>query len=198
MQSNPNEHLPDHPFWHFTQKVLQNSAARSALSQLETQTGVQDNLFLYCCWLAYAGQCRLTRQEVRKLIEMITTWHARIMLPLTQWQILFAKAPKNLVQEIAATRELANRLEQTMLTDVPLEYSRSVRAPIQKFSDACKNIATYCKAKQISLNLNTFEITYKLLMNIFSAVNPADAYQLCESILLAETQAYTQAKLGLD
>lgn len=198
MQSNPIEHLPDNPFWHFTQKVLQNSTVRSALSQLEIQTGIQENLLLYCCWLAYAGQCRLTKQEVRKLIETITTWHARIILPLTQWQMRFAKMTKSLQQELSATRELANRLEQTMLTDVPLEFSRSIRTPIQKFSDACKNIATYCKAKQISLNSNTFEITYQLLMNVFPAVNPADAYQLCESILLVETHSYTQAKLGLD
>lgn len=200
MQSTAPEHLPDHAFWHFTEKMRQNIKVRDSLLQLQTQAGIQINLLLFCCWFASAGLGRFTKPDAQQLIEMIATWNARIVLPFAQLQMRFAKStlPKAVKHEIAETGLLIDRLEQLMLTDMPSKFTRSVRTPMQKFTDACKNVATYCKAKQVSINSSTFEHMYQLLVQIFPAINLVEAREICESILLAETSNYAQATLELN
>lgn len=201
MQLMQKDHLPDHAFWRFIIKIYEQEVAQTAMNQLRPNSAIQLNLLLFCCWFAQAGQGRLAKQDIQDLIAATSAWHDRIVLPLQklQHQGKQEHLPEDLQQAIAAEVKFAEHIEQWLLIDVPIKFTRSARLPAQKLTDACKNIAAYCKTAQIFVNTATCEHIFHLLAAIFPAIDLLETQKTCRAILLNEAaQPLAQGRLSLD
>lgn len=194
------DQLPDHAFWRFILKTYENEPARKTLVQIQQLAAVQINLLLFCCWFAQAGQGRLTRQDIQELIVATAPWHERIILSLQKLQQQTAASLfGDLDQEVQTELQFANHIEQLMLIDVPIRFTRNSRTPIQKLTDACKNIAMYCKTAQIFLSNTSCENVFHLLAAIFPKLDLLEVQKTSKAILLTEAaQPSAQGKLILD
>lgn len=182
------DQLPDHPFWRFATKLYEPANARVLLLELQYHGDFHPNLLLFCCWFASAGRGRIAKQDIQHLFAMTANWYERIILPLQQLQIPIQTGifDAELRQEIYANLLLAERIEQLMLTELPLKYSRSPRNPTQKLVDACKNIVTYSKASPVVLNAVTVPIIQQLLARVFPTLEEPEIRVTTQTILVDE------------
>lgn len=195
------EHFPDHPFARFVSKIASNTPAQQALANLEGITSMQPNLLLFCCWFAQAGQGRLDKQDIQELMSASTAWHARISLGLQKLNQLAERM--NLAydakQAINSEYQFAQQVEQWLLIDAPIKFTRTARTPLQKITDACKNLVMYCKIQQIYISNVSCELLSQVLSFVFPAIDIIEITKTCRTILLNEAaQPYAQGKLILD
>lgn len=190
--------LPDHPFWHFVTRMHEQDNTRQVLLQLQQYHEIQLNLLLFCCWFANAGQGRLSRSDMQKLIASTTTWHQRIVNVLNKLH-LTTKNYDTLKKPIFDYLQLAEQIEQLMLTDVNIRFVRLSRTPNQKLIDACKNIGTYLRCYQVPIDPLLCELFYNLLVRIFPTLELKEIYKTCQTHFLQESQQFfVQRKLLLD
>ena len=194
------DHLPDHAFWRFIMKTHETDLAHKILQPLQAISTLQINLLLFCCWFAQAGQGRLNKQDVQALIVATASWHDRIILPLQKLQSqIIALQLNDLADTIADELQYAEHIEQLMLIDVPVKFTRTSRTPSQKLNDACKNIAVYCKTAHIFLSNASCENIFHLLATVFPRIDLNELRKTCQAILLSEAaQPASQGRLILD
>lgn len=194
------DNLPDHAFWRFVTKTQENPLARRSMAQLQQMSAIQTNLLLFCCWFAQAGQGRLAKQDCQDLLTATSFWHDRITLPLQKLQTQATKSLfSDLAEQITHELQFTNHIEQMMLVDVSIKFIRTSRTPIQKLTDACKNIALYCKTAHIFLNTTLCDELFHLLATIFTGIDLLEMQKICQAILLNEAaQPSSQGKLVWD
>jgi hypothetical protein len=193
----PKDNLPDHPFRRFVTHLNEQKATWEILEKLRQNSAILLNLLLFCCWFATAGQGRLTKSDIQELIKIIAAWHERILPALSQLNDNCKKADLSdpLKQEILTSLKFAENIEQMMLTDVPIKFTRHSRTPQQKLTDACKNIVLYCKTQQIHIDTTLSEILFQLLANIFPKIDLLETQKIWKSILTNEASPYSQKML---
>lgn len=199
--------LPEHPFPHFCSQVVLRENVPQILHALETNYCLNRNLVLFCFWRASAGQGRISKGEMQHLALNVTTWHERLVLPMQSLTECLQKRRLpglswQQQNEILLDLTLAGRLEQLMLTDVPLKFTRIARSPQQKIADACKNLITYNKLFRITLNADLSQHYRALLPHVFPKVEHADLEKACQKNLLDDftngNYAYSQTVLFLN
>lgn len=71
------------PFWQFSLTVYQSTPVKEQCLRLQNSTGVNVNLLLLCCWLAYSRQA-ITQLELKTAIDSINDWQQQVTQPLRQ------------------------------------------------------------------------------------------------------------------
>lgn len=193
--------LPEHPFWHFVTRMHQQESTQSVLLQLQGYHEIQLNLLLFCCWFSYAGQGRLSRNDMQKLISSTTTWHQRIVNALNKLHLITRKSEikEVLNKPVFEYLQLAEQIEQLMLTDVNIRFVRLSRTPVQKLIDACKNICIFLKCYQVPTDPVLCELLCQLLSLLFPSIELKEVSKACQTYFLQESQRFfVQRKLLLD
>jgi hypothetical protein len=178
--------LPDHPFWRFASKISAQEATGNILKSLE-EHHFKTNILLFCCWFAIAGQGRLSKSGMQKLVTTISLFHERILLPLQKLLLTIKKLfPQSeiLHKEMNVNEALVQQIEQLMLTDAVVKYSRISRTPEQKLADTCKNIALFCRASLIHLEFATQQLLLQLLTLLFPQVTALEIQNNCQEMFL--------------
>lgn len=196
------DHLPDHPFWRFAAKIHNHAEAKIVLLNLQNHFGVNANLLLFCCWHAEAGKGRLSKTDILQLINVNANWHERVQIPLNQIAANCQNTtlPTQFKQELQDLRQLAEHIDQIMLTEIPVKFSRNARTPLQKLTDCGKNIAAYCKVLSITMDAVLQQALLQILPLVFPTIDSNQLEKIVQSVLMEENASlsYTQKKLPLD
>lgn len=190
------DHLPDHPFWRFVTKIREYTPTQDALHYLQHHSEFHLHLFLFCCWYASSGQGKLVKTDILQLISISASWSERIILPLQQ--LKNKHLPETIKRDIIADLQLAEQIELLMLTDVPIKFSRAARNSLQKLSDACKNIAVYCKSINIAIDAVLQLVVNQILLFCFPKLEPAEIQRAIELHIKEGKSGSVQGKLELD
>lgn len=199
--SHHSDYLPDHPFWRFATKILSHAEAKLAALYLQNHFGFSINLLLFCCWHAEAGRGRLSKTDIVQLININANWYERILYPLDYMAARCQNAPlsASFKQELYSIQKLAEHIEQLMLTEVPVKFSRNARTPLQKLNDCSKNIEVYCKAMFITIDASLHEALVHIMSIAFPGLGNKEIQEVSRSILLGESPSlFAQKKLALD
>lgn len=73
----------DNPFWQFSLIVYQDKSIKELSHALQDNEGVNVNLLLYCCWLAYAVE-NISEKELHLACQSIADWHDEVTTVLRQ------------------------------------------------------------------------------------------------------------------
>jgi len=73
----------DNPFWQFSLKIYQHEKVKEACLSFQNQEGINVNLLLLCCWLAY-GVEEISQFEFHQACSRITAWQQQVTHPLRQ------------------------------------------------------------------------------------------------------------------
>jgi uncharacterized protein (TIGR02444 family) len=143
--------LPDHPFWHFSLKIYQQSPASQALLHLQQQYGLNVNIMLFCCWWATTGQSVLALPEMQRLFNQTALWHDQVVIMLRNMRRRLKNSALPLVVQkwgrMLLEEELfAEHIEQLMLVEA------LVKAPPLKISNLTHIIGNVCRNLQMYFN----------------------------------------------
>ncbi|KTD02037.1 TIGR02444 family protein [Legionella feeleii] len=97
----------DNPFWQFSLQVYRDEQVKEACLAFQQQEGLNVNLLLLCCWLAYAVE-EISQSELVNACHYINDWHEKITQPLRSARL-------QLKQE--STDEWVNPFYQQVLSD---------------------------------------------------------------------------------
>ncbi|STX40721.1 Uncharacterized conserved protein [Legionella donaldsonii] len=67
----------DNPFWQFSLQVYRDEQVKEACLAFQQQEGLNVNLLLLCCWLAYAVE-EISQSELVNACHCINDWHEKI------------------------------------------------------------------------------------------------------------------------
>ncbi len=177
-----------HPFGIFVAHLQSQSNVGIWLEGLKNRHGINVNLLLFILWAATMQRGRLGKKEITTLSSAISHWHQRIYLPLVRLKdqlngsssMNSAEAIRTLVKsEVLA----ADQIEQQLLVEALISTKAGVRSLQQQLTDACHNLAIYCKSMQIQLDVDNQEEIVNLLKSIFPAHSTAAIVKACENIL---------------
>lgn len=131
----------DHPFVIFAQEVTKNSLANDALARLQRQQVLNINLILYGLWHGLSQRGRIFKQDIKALLQAIRPWHELVLLSLKRIAGRLPRLDEWFAVEILA----AENIERQLIADTLFKLNFHKKSPAQQLSDACHNIATYCK-----------------------------------------------------
>lgn len=175
------------PFVIFATTAIKNTSIKNALDFLQTQNHLNINLLLYALWHGLSQHGRLLKQDIKALLVSIHPWHERVLLPL-----------KHLGEYIRAIQELvfpeiqaAENIERQLIANTLFKLRFQKRNPAQQLSDACYNIASYCKLMDVTMTPENQHTIITLLQTSFPNLIAAEithAYESCLHPVSSETQ----------
>lgn len=205
MTQNLLKTLPCHPFWKFSIKIYSQPEIEKTLLVLQQERGLNINILLFCCWYSFSDQGKLGRGQLKKMLLNIQPWHERIVLPLRRIrQQLKSQLHHSWVagvrKEICEHELFAEQVEQYILLDDFVYEAKPIRTTLQKITDICKSIATYCHLVHVFLDIRDCESISRLLGTIFSKIDREDILRYCMDHLVVK-ELHTMnlsAQLALD
>lgn len=181
--------LLNHPFWKFSLKIYSQPQVENALLILQANHGLNINIILYCCWYAFRGQGRLSKTDLKQLLQVVQYWHDKVTVPLRRLRTSLKKSQHQqlfsaIYQDTLKYELFAEQVEQLLIADVFVYEVKPIRTSLQKIIDGCKNIVTYCQTIKISLaEEDQAEIT-ELLAAIFNKVDRNDIVKYCKNVII--------------
>ena len=98
----------DNPFWRFSINVYQHEAVKKQCLSFQEEQGVNVNLLLLCCWLAYTVE-DIAKQQLLLASHTIDDWHASVTQPL--------RTSRRFVKSLACTEHWVEDFSQQLLMD---------------------------------------------------------------------------------
>jgi uncharacterized protein (TIGR02444 family) len=167
--------LPEHSFCIFVKQIASQNHTKSILLTLQQRLNLNINILLFCCWVAQTGRKQFNKKDIQNISLAILPWHEQVVAALKKLRIFLRqktlKPINHKICEFILEKEIiANQIEQLMLTDAIMRpsYQRSIT---QKFTDACKNISTYCKESRAGMDQQDTEIIKQLLSLVFPTID---------------------------
>lgn len=71
----------DNPFWQFALKTYQSEELQICSHRLQDELGLNVNLLLLCCWLAYAVE-EVSHSEFTTACQSVSIWQKKVTEPL--------------------------------------------------------------------------------------------------------------------
>lgn len=206
METPLNSLLPEHPFWQFSLRVYALPTVADGLLALQREWGLDINFLLYCCWFADTGYGRLTKTQLQQLLTTTHHWQVRVIAALRRLREQLKTWPQRQMiikirQAILAEELLAEQIEQLMMVEVPFFEAPQNRTPQQRLTDACKNLAVYCRSCDILPRPDLIKHLYPLLGGVFTQIPLSQIQQTCQTVLLGDIKPSLknqQSKLMLD
>lgn len=97
----------DNPFWQFSLQVYRDEQVKEACLAFQQQEGLNVNLLLLCCWLAYAVE-EIPQSELISACHCISDWHEKITQTLRSVRQQLKKS---------STDDWVNQFYQQVLSD---------------------------------------------------------------------------------
>lgn len=195
-----NINFSDHPFVKFVEQLTSRPLTQAALNQLELQNTLNVNLILYAIWHGQKQRGRLLRNDLKKLLSAVHSWHGSIRLALqrsinTVKNLNFKKSQT--LQEILLTElKLTNQIEQRLIAETLFKFNYQKRNPTQQLSDACYSITSYCNFLHLHINEEDRKAIGILLQAAFPNLISAEIKEACENSLNHSSNTkYAQLKL---
>jgi hypothetical protein len=200
---SPSIGLDNSPFALFATNLQSQSHTAPILKNLKQRHGININLLLFTLWFAMIQCGRLSKKEITQLAAATQHWHERILLPLQRFE---AKLPAQantglnafIKQWLQTEIAIADQIEQRLLAETLDNIKPGTRSLQQQLTDACQNLAIYCKSMQIQLDVNNQEQIVNLLKSIFPAHSTTAVVKACDQILQSIMNAlpgYSQLSL---
>ena len=159
----------------FAEKILSVEVLSPTFNYLQQQCGFQLNVLLYLLWLSKARFGRLTKKQLRQLLDFMMSWHQRVISELQYAYALVAdqsgEAAQGIQQILALEIAQALKIEQEMLFESQIKSKRLQRSPKQQLVDACASIKHYCAVKKDVLMRNDQPALMALCAAVFDEVS---------------------------
>ncbi|MCB1827573.1 MAG: TIGR02444 family protein [Coxiellaceae bacterium] len=140
-----NNALPDNPFWDFSLHFYRQPGAEEALLLCQQQYGFNVNIILYILWFSDIGQGGLSQLKMRKILQLVASWHNKVVLPLRRLRNAIDSEHQAELRRTILEEELnAEHVEQLLLYEDVWFLTKKVKSPQQKMIDVCKSISSYC------------------------------------------------------
>ena len=102
--------FPDNLFWEFSIRIYAEPGVADVCLALQERQGADINVVLYCLWIAQQGRGRLTRAQLREILDRVDRWRDDVIVPL---------------------RTLRNRLKEG-IGSIPMDHSEIVRSTVKR------------------------------------------------------------------
>ena len=142
-------------FWTFSLKVYAEQAVADACLNLQDQFDADVNVLLFMLWSADQGR-RISLQEIRDIIALVTPWQIQVVRPLRLARRSLKTPPSDWPgQEIEALRQRvkadeleAERLQQQALTRFAEE--NEIGQPDTAVAAAVSNLKNYANLLNVT------------------------------------------------
>jgi uncharacterized protein (TIGR02444 family) len=181
-----------HPFCRFSDHIKQQ--AEESLLALKNRHELNADLLLFCYWFAADNQGLLSKNQIKRLLAAIYSWHQKIVSPLnTLCHQITESIELNLwTQEDSAydaaskTLHTAEQIEQLLLAEVLPKKPRRGRGFLaQTATHACLNVSAYCQATYVSLDETDYQCLAHLSLAIFPDMDAIKTLSLIRATLSA-------------
>lgn len=187
MQTQTMTSINNHPFSSFSQRVSNSIATKRALTRLDNHHGLNSASLLFCLWYAENHSKRINQAQAKEIIAMAAYWQERLLNALNQTRkhVALLKNPQQheLSTLVEQTQQEAFAIGQILLANhiqAPDGTAKSLR---QIVTDACHNLATFCKLLQIRLDDDDCEAISLILITAFPEYSYDKAFALCKKLL---------------
>jgi len=187
-QKQKNITLPDHPFWRFSLQFYQQPKVEDLFLYLQNSYGLNVNVLLFFCWVAYNSQGGLTQHKIREILLTIRPWHEKVVLPLRRIR-QYLKAKKapwvSSVREHILQEEIqAEHAEQLLILQSFEHSKRRVKAPQHKAADICRSISAYCRVMRTDFDKEACDVVAQLMHILFEKLKFDELKKLSRKRLL--------------
>lgn len=169
--------ISSHPFVQFAHQQEQCDALVEALAGLQQRHHLNPHICLFTVWYARASHGRLRKSDFKHLHSVVQPWNERIYLGLQRLlTILKRRQQKNAMNMRALIqREIntAKGIEQQMLTNAVIYAHQGARNDKQQLRDACHNLLTYFKYKEMSCSAEDTHALEVILQSVFNQSHAA-------------------------
>jgi hypothetical protein len=174
-------------FVKFSAEFCEDSSVSAAIETLWQQQHLNANVLLFMIWYGLKQYGRLSRHDIKTLVQATYPWHDQILKALIKLRShtanFFSKERAVNFAFIEEDVRFAKKIEQKMLSDVLVKMQISKRNPAQQLNDVCGNIANYCKALNQSLDSTTQQAITTLLKIAFPNLIASEIANSCEASL---------------
>lgn len=175
--------LPEHPFWRFSLQLYDFEAVEKSLLFLQQRYGINVNIILYFCWVGANGQGRFSQGKVKTILEIISNWHSRVVLPLRRMRQQLKNHCES-AKEIIFEEELsAEQAEQLMLADAFWFISRTIKSPPQKVADISRSIVAYCTVMEVKIDEQFRRAMVEVLQLMYPMLLEGEIQTITEQVL---------------
>ena len=129
------------------------------------------------------GQGRFSQGKIHALLELISNWHHRVVLPLRRMrqQLKYYSKAAN---EIMFKEELsAEQAEQLMLADAFWFVTRTIKSPPQKVADIGRSIAAYCSVMEVRIDDLFRDAVVSVLRVMYSMLSQQEIESIVQKLL---------------
>lgn len=192
----------DHPFVKFVDQLTTQPAVKTALHRLRSPNGANINIILYAIWCGHNQRGRFLRQDLKKLLSAVHSWHECVSLALQRSANIIDqsnfKPIKKLKTPIDVELKITNQIEQRLIAETLIKFNSYKRNPAQQLSDACHNITGYCNFLRFRIDEEDRKAIGILLQAAFPNLIAAEIAEACENSLTHSTTppGYAQLKLN--
>ncbi len=199
---SPSTPPPKHSYLHFCRQTMRCSGIDAALSKLSSRYHLNTSLLLYCVWMGESGRGRLKKSVMSQLLADIGPWHQHIVESLAQLRRLvhdpelpqWCQSLSSILKQECITAE---QMEKKLLVPMYNVIPNTKRTPPQRLTDACENLATYCKAVNRFFDACACRAIQQILISAFPNFNPAGIEKLCFDALLMSSSDIPIGQLDL-
>ncbi len=202
MTTKPLAFLPNHPFWTFSCQTYEQ--AKVALLALQNRHNLNVNVLLFCCWIAASNQGTLSKQEIKKLLAVIHTWHERIVVPLRELRARLKESTlvyltENLIEEALDIEITAEHIEQLFMLDVTLKKAqRKSKNLTFRATQTCQNIELYRQIVYVYFDEKDCVYLSEILAILYPEIGINKAFNICHSIFLAKKKPQAPVKKQME